>query len=101
MIGAIVCTVVHTQDIYEQVGDFAAGRTTVPLVFGDGPARWSIFVAVTGWNFLCPMFWGPIAIGYLAPVILGVWVSVRSLVKRSVKKDRITSRIYNAWLVSI
>ena len=101
IIGALVCTTVHTQDMYDQIGDFSAGRRTIPLVFGDGLARWSIVLAVTGWSFLCPMFWGSIAAGYLAPVILGVWVSVRSWVKRSVKEDRTTFRIYNAWLVSI
>ena len=101
LVGAVVCTTVHTQDMYDQAGDFAAGRRTIPLIFGDGPARWSIVFAVTGWSYLCPMFWGSVAVGYLAPGILGVLVSVRSLSKRSVEEDRTTFRIYNAWLVSI
>lgn len=101
IIGAVLCTTVHTQDMYDQPGDYAAGRKTIPLVFGDSPARWSIVVAVTAWSWLCPMFWGSISVGYLAPVTLGVWVSIRSLRKRSVTEDKTTFRIYNAWLVSI
>jgi 4-hydroxybenzoate polyprenyltransferase len=101
IIGAVVCTTVQTQDMYDQPGNSAAGRKTIPLVIGDGPARWSIAVAVAAWSGLAAMYWGSAAAGYLAPVTLGVWVGLRSLVKRSVEDDKTTSRLYNAWLVSI
>jgi 4-hydroxybenzoate polyprenyltransferase len=101
IIGAVVCTTVHTQDMYDQPGDSAAGRKTIPLVIGDGPARWSIAVTVAAWSGLAAMYWGSGAVGYFGPVTLGLWVGLRSLVKRSVEEDKTTFRIYNAWLVSI
>lgn len=101
IISAVVCTTVHTQDMYDQPGDSAAGRKTVPLVVGDGPARWSIAIVMAAWSWLCPMYLGSAAVGYLAPGILGLLVGIRSLVKRSVEGDKTTFRIYNIWLVSI
>lgn len=101
IIATVVCTTVHTQDMYDQPGDSAAGRKTVPLVIGDGPARWSIAITVTAWSWLCPLYWASAAVGYFVPVALGVLVGLRSLTKRTVKEDKQTFRIYNAWLVSI
>jgi len=101
VIAGVVCTTVHTQDMYDQPGDSAAGRKTVPLVIGDGPARWSIAITVAAWSWLCPLYWGLAAVGYFVPVALGVLVGVRSLTRMTVKEDRQTFRIYNAWLVSI
>lgn len=101
IIGAVVCTTVHAQDMYDQAGDLAAGRKTAPLVLGDGPARWSIAIMIAAWSWLSPLYWKSAAVGYFAPVTLGVLVSLRSLVKRTVEEDKTTFRIYNAWLVSI
>lgn len=97
----MVCTTVHTQDMYDQPGDSAAGRKTVPLVIGDCPARWTIATAMAVWSWVAPVHWRSTVIGYLAPVTLGVLVGFRSLAKRSVEADKMTFRIYNAWLVSI
>lgn len=101
VIAGVVWTTVHTQDMYDQPGDSAAGRKTVPLVIGDGPARWSIAITVAAWSWLCPLYWGSAAVRYFVPVALGVLVGVRSLTRTTVKEDRQTFRIYNAWLVSI
>lgn len=101
LIGAVVCTTVHTQDMYDQPGDSAAGRKTVPLVIGDRPARWTIAIAMAVWSWVVPVYWRSATIEYFAPVSLGVLVSFRSVVKKSVEEDRTTFRIYNAWMVSI
>ena len=101
MIGAVVYTTVHMQDMYDQPGDSAAGRRTIPLVFGDGLARWSIAIAVATWSWLCPVYWGSAGVGYLAPVALGAVVGLRSLLKRTIEDDKTTFKIYNAWLVSM
>lgn len=101
IIAAVVFTTVHTQDMYDQVGDSAAGRQTVPLVIGDGPARWSIAISVMLWSLVCPLCWASGSVGYIAPILFGGWVTLRSLTRRTVKEDRTTFRIYNAWLVSI
>ncbi|KAF3389058.1 hypothetical protein F1880_003175 [Penicillium rolfsii] len=101
LIALIVGTSVHAQDMYDQPGDAAAGRRTLPLVIGDERARWSIAVVVTMWSIICPVYWSSYIIGYLGPIALGIWVSWRSLTKRTVKEDRTTFRIYNAWLVAL
>lgn len=85
--------------MYDQPGDSAAGRKTVPLVIGDGPARWTIAIAMAVWSWVGPVYWGSAAIGYFAPVTLGLLVGFRPVVKKSVEEDRMTFRIYNAWLV--
>jgi 4-hydroxybenzoate polyprenyltransferase len=97
----VVGTSVHVQDMYDQPGDAAAGRRTVPMVIGDAAARWSIAVAVTGWSILCPLYWNSDMLGYLGPLGLGLWVGLRSLTRWTVKEDRSTFRIYNAWLVAL
>ena len=101
VIAAVVCSTVHTQDMYDQVGDSVAGRRTLPLVTGDGLARWSIAISVMLWSYLCPLYWTSRPVGYMAPLVIGGWVSLRSLTKRTAKEDRTTFRIYNAWLVSL
>lgn len=101
LIAMVVGTSVHVQDMYDQPGDAAAGRRTVPLVIGDAAARWSIAIAVTGWSILCPLYWDSDMLGYLGPLGLGLWVSLRSLTRWTVKEDRSTFRIYNAWLVAL
>jgi 4-hydroxybenzoate polyprenyltransferase len=101
LIALVVGTSVHVQDMYDQPGDAAAGRRTLPLVIGDEMARWSIAVVVTVWSILCPLYWSSDMVGYLAPLGLGIWVSLRSLTRRTVKEDRTTFRIYNAWLVAL
>ena len=94
MLCAMIATTVQTQDMYDQEGDAAVGRQTIPLVLGDGTARWTIVAAVFAWSWLCPVIWGLPALGYCAPVILGGWVSARCLAKRDVEADKTTFRIY-------
>lgn len=101
VIALVVATTVHSQDMYDQAGDAAAGRRTLPLVIGDRWARWSIAVAVITWSFLCPFLWRTSSLGYCLSGSLGVWVAGRSLCWTSVSDDRATFRIYNAWLVSL
>jgi 4-hydroxybenzoate polyprenyltransferase len=101
VIASIVLSTVQTQDMYDQRGDAARGRKTVPLVIGDGLARWSIVVPMAVWCLLCPWLWRSSVAGYVLPVALGVTVIVRTLKKRSEKEDKITFRWWNLWLVSV
>ena len=48
MVGAVVLTTLQMQDMSDQKGDAERGRGTMPLVWGDGVARWSIAVGVVG-----------------------------------------------------
>lgn len=101
VIACIVFSTVQTQDMYDQRGDAARNRKTVPLLIGDAPARWTIAVAVAVWCFATPWLWGSSTAGYLAPVVLGSVIASRILWKRDEKADLITFRLWNIWLVSI
>lgn len=101
MVAAIVGTTVHLQDMYDQLGDSAAGRKTLPLTVGDGAARWSIAVIVMLWSMLVPLYWQAWAVGGVPAIVLGATISLRTLMCRTVRQDRVTFHIYNVWLMSI
>lgn len=101
IIALVVSTTVHAQDIYDTVGDAAAGRRTVPLVFGDRKARASIAGAVMFWSAVCPYYWRSGILGLAVPSVLGTWVAWRTLSRTGASDDRATFRIYNAWLVGL
>ena len=101
VIGAVVFTSVHTQDMGDQAGDGLRGRKTVPLTIGDYYARWSIAVAMAVWSVACPTFWqlGPGTYA-MSTVTAGI-ITFRTLTKRSVAADKLTFRIWNLWMVML
>jgi 4-hydroxybenzoate polyprenyltransferase len=101
MIGAVVFSTVQTQDMYDQEGDRERGRRTLPLVIGDGPARWATALAASTWSFLCPLFWGLPWGAYIVPVLVGLCVSFRTLHLRSVEADKLTFRIWCFWTLCL
>ncbi|MCJ1247045.1 hypothetical protein MMC30_004256 [Trapelia coarctata] len=101
VIACIVFSTVQTQDMYDQRGDAARNRKTVPLVMGDAPARWTIAVPMVVWCVMTPWLWKSSKVGYVAPVVLGLTVAVRTLWERSERGDRNTFRIWNLWMVSV
>ncbi|KAL4733358.1 hypothetical protein BDV11DRAFT_175773 [Aspergillus similis] len=106
LIFLFVCSTVHSQDMYDQAGDAAAGRRTLPLVIGDARARACIAGVVWFWSVaVCPLYWvfatGVQRLTFLAPLGLGGWICVRILRRRGVQEDRVTFRVYNTWLASL
>ena len=98
MIAAIVFSTVQLQDMYDQGGDSMRGRRTVPLVIGDGPARWTTAVLMIFWAYVCPRFWNSaIAVIALSSLLAGT-VIARSLLLRTVMDDRLTFKLWNAWM---
>ena len=93
IIGGIIFTTLQMQDMPDVEGDAARNRKTIPLVYGDFIARWSIAVPVIAWSFICPTFWGMSLFGYIAPVAVGVVFVVRLLVLRNVSADSITWKV--------
>jgi 4-hydroxybenzoate polyprenyltransferase len=100
-IGMVVFSTIQTQDMYDQDGDRERGRRTLPLVIGDGPARWATALAVSTWSCLCPLFWGLPWGGYVLPVTVGLCISSRTLCQRSVGADRLTFRIWCCWMLCL
>ena len=108
IIGAIVFTTVQTQDLYDQAGDSARGRKTLPLVIGDASARWVTAAWMVLWGVLSPSYWGWLQGGnsgvlfwsgaYMA--VLACIIAVRVLIFRSVPSDKRSFLLWNLWLVS-
>ncbi|KAL8639146.1 MAG: hypothetical protein Q9228_003780 [Teloschistes exilis] len=69
MIGGIIFTTLQMQDMADIHGDAKRGRKTVPLVYGDVAARYSIAIPVIAWSVVCPAFWGLGLVGYLPPLL--------------------------------
>ena len=101
IIGAVVFSTVQTQDMYDQAGDSIRGRQTIPLAIGDGLSRWTIACPMSFWSAFCPLFWKSGISGCVISLVLGFSVVFRTLLKRTVKDDLITFRIWNLWLVSL
>jgi 4-hydroxybenzoate polyprenyltransferase len=98
MLGGMVLTTIHVQDMPDQEGDALRGRRTVPLVIGDGRARWTIAVSMLVWCILCPAMWVKSAV--LGPIIVGlsVLIGARTLLHRDMVSDKRTFIIWNVWV---
>ncbi|KAJ5248568.1 hypothetical protein N7468_000019 [Penicillium chermesinum] len=101
LIAGIILTTVHLQDLYDQRGDAVRQRRTMPLVIGDGAARWTIAIPMTVWAFVCPLFWKVRAELFVLSVGLAFTVVGRVLLRRDEKSDRSTFRVWNYWIATI
>ena len=101
LISMVIFTTVQVQDMADQAGDHTRQRRTLPLVFGDGTARWTVVIPVGFWSLFCPRFFHLGALGFLMPVLLGGTVILRTLTIRSVEGDKQTYRVYNIWMVNL
>lgn len=101
IIAAVIFSTVHLQDMYDQLGDQVRGRKTVPLVVGDGRARWSIALAMIFWGDTCPRFWGAGLVVWFLSILLATLIAARSLLLRTVASDRLTFKIWNAWMTLV
>ena len=101
LVGAVVGTTVHVQDIKDQEGDATRQRKTLPLVMGDGFARRTLSPTILIWSFIAPSFWRLHFVGYIPSVIIGGTMSVRLLHSRSVEADKGTWTLWCIWMVSL
>ena len=101
VIAAIVFSTIHLQDMYDQVGDRMRGRKTVPLVIGDGLARWTIVVPMLFWGYLCPHLWSAGSYLSSSSIVLAATVAIRSLLLRTVESDRLTFKIFTTWVTLV
>ncbi|CAF9911456.1 MAG: hypothetical protein ALECFALPRED_007327 [Alectoria fallacina] len=99
LLGMVIATTIQFQDLYDQKGDRARGRRTVPLVLGDGSARLSVELPVAVWSLLCPAFWRLSVQGFILPVVLGAVIIFRLFRYRDVSADKTSFKIWNAWVV--
>ena len=99
LLGLVVATTIQLQDLYDQEGDKARGRRTIPLVAGDGIARLSVGLPVAVWSLLCPAFWRLDARGFVLPMLLGAVVIFRLFHYKGVCADKTSFKLWNAWVV--
>jgi 4-hydroxybenzoate polyprenyltransferase len=96
IISALIFSTVHLQDMLDQPGDAKRGRRTVPLVWGDGVARWTIAIPILGWGVWCPIFWRESHFWSLLTVAMACVVAVHTLVIRDVPGDKHIFRLRNS-----
>ena len=101
VIAAILVTTVHVQDMCDQVGDSIRGRKTVPLVLGDGPARWTTAIPMIFWGYVCPRLWNSAMVVTALSLLLAGTVAARSLMLRTIKDDVLTFKVWNGWLTLV
>ena len=101
IIAMIVSMTVQMQDIPDQEGDRVRGRMTVPLVIGEGAARWTVALGTLFWALVAPTFWEVKVGAYVVPVALGSLVARRALLKSTVAEDKLTFKLWNLWMVSV
>jgi 4-hydroxybenzoate polyprenyltransferase len=99
--GAVVASTGHSQDMADQAGDRLRNRKTVPLVVGDGVARWTIAVPTAFWTVAAPRFWNLGVVGSLVQFVIGWTVILRTIIIRDVAGDKRTFQIWNLWMVSL
>ncbi|KAF2837173.1 hypothetical protein M501DRAFT_995702 [Patellaria atrata CBS 101060] len=101
VVALVILTTIQAQDLQDQEGDSQRGRWTMPLVIGDSAARSTVAIGVGIWSYLCPVFW-QVGMKWLAlSLLLGSVVGGRFLVYRNPKADKVSFRLYNAWIVSL
>lgn len=101
MIGAVIFSTLHVQDLKDQEGDRARGRSTAPLMLGNTMARWTIAIPVLIWSVVSPAYWMLDIWGYIAPVMLGGLVITRLLLWRDAVADRLTWKFWSLWMMSL
>lgn len=100
VVSFVILTTMHIQDLKDQDGDRAKGRSTAPLVLGDYHSRWTIAIPVLLWSLFCAYYWQMGAAG-LAPVSLGIFVAWRCVSLREKQADRRTWELWALWTAAL
>ncbi|CAI6235565.1 unnamed protein product [Periconia digitata] len=102
LVGCVVFTMVHMQDLPDVRGDALRGRKTVPLVVGGRVCRWSIAVMVPFWTVVAVGFWeAAVSVTAVVSGVLAIVVAVRVLRTDDASQDAVTYRLWNLWMVTM
>ncbi|KAF7951725.1 hypothetical protein EAE96_007024 [Botrytis aclada] len=99
LIATVVFTTVQTQDLYDQAGDRACGRSTMPLAIGDWNCRLITVLAMLIWLWICPAYWKVSIRVAVIFTCMGFLIVVRLTLKRTVAEDKTTFKLWNAWIL--
>jgi 4-hydroxybenzoate polyprenyltransferase len=100
MIGCVIFSTMHVQDLKDVDGDGARNRKTFPLVMGQETSRWSIAVSVLWWSTICPWFWNVPRLVHGVVMGLGIVIARRVIVLRNFEGDRMTWKLWAYWLIT-
>ena len=98
LLGAVIFLTVHTQDLADMKGDAARGRRTLPLVYGENVARWSVAIAVAVSSPACSAFWHLGLYRFLLPAVLGFLLGYRITFLRGEAADKGTWKLWCMWI---
>ncbi|KAH7418708.1 UbiA prenyltransferase family-domain-containing protein [Cadophora sp. MPI-SDFR-AT-0126] len=95
---AITCTI-QFQDMEDQEGDRARGRKTMPIVLGDSFTRLVNAHMIMLFSFVAPAFWQLPFTGFLLPLLLGLLIASKTLLRTDLMSDKQTFRLWCLWLM--
>ena len=98
LVAAVVFSTVHAQDMYDQAGDMARERKTVPIIIGDAATRRLLAVTLMFWGCTCPLFWETQLLVHVAFFLVSLFIARRYLTKRTTEDDKITFWLWNIWM---
>ena len=76
-------------------------RRTLPIVLGDALTRWVNAAVIIAFSLIAPAFWRLGVLGYVFPVVLGVFIAGRTIILKGVVADRKTFKLWCLWLVGL
>lgn len=98
VVSAVIFSTMHVQDLQDQEGDRAKGRSSAPIVLGDNAARWTVSVPIIFWSIICPLIWDIGILGWVPSAVVGSIVAVRELWLRDPESDHKTWVLWACWL---
>lgn len=101
IIGCIIFTTMHVQDLKDMAGDRARDRKTAPLVIGETCTRYCIAATILFWSVVCPWYWQTGLGLWAALVSFGLLVASRAVLLRYQAADVTTWKLWSYWLVSV
>ncbi|KAK8109686.1 hypothetical protein PG999_007823 [Apiospora kogelbergensis] len=100
-VGLAIATTIQTADFRDQEGDVARGRRTLPLVVGDGLARWTTAALMSVWAVLGPWLCGAGVAGYFLSIVAAGVAAVSLLVCRTQDADGWSFKLWSVWMTVI
>ncbi|KAF2965052.1 hypothetical protein GQX73_g8511 [Xylaria multiplex] len=97
----VVLTTVHIQDLPDEEGDRARKRQTVPLVYGEGWARWSVAIVASFWSLICPAFWRVPLPYAVAPLVISSAMGAMILLGNSRSSSELGWKLWCLWVTVI
>jgi 4-hydroxybenzoate polyprenyltransferase len=101
LISSAVIITMHSQDLRDLEGDRARDRRTLPIVFGEAFARWTVAVPVMLFSIAAAWCWEAGIIGYAGICLPGAVVAYRVILLRDNKSDRRTYTLWAVWMMAL